>query len=433
MAEQIKSLKTGIKYKDTPIGRIPVDWEVVRLNDICDVIGGSTPSTVRKDFWNGDIPFATPTDITNLHGREISNTKQKITQEGLSSCGTRLLPAGSVLLTSRATIGACAINTKPMTTNQGFASLVCNEKAYNWYIFYEMMLRKYELQRLGSGSTFKEVSKNSLRQLNITLPPLAEQKKVAEILSTVDETIEKTDQIIEKTKEAKNWLLEILFSYGINNSKYKDHAEIGRMPEKWNVETLGNLISIKHGYAFKSQHYGSEGPILLTPGNFKKDGGLHFNERNLKRYYGGYPEEFTLLKNDLVIVMTDLSSYCKILGNPALISLSEMVLHNQRIGKVVFNDNKIDKKYLYYFFLSKRYKKTIISTATGTTVRHTAPDRIYRLKIALPPHEEQQEIVEILSSIDAELDKEVAGKNKLEILKNGLMQVLLTGRIRVKA
>ena len=170
MAEQVSSLKTGIKNKNTPIGKIPVDWEAGRLEDVCNVIGGSTPSTSKKEFWGGDIPFATPTDITNLSGREISDTGQKITLEGLSSCGTKLLPVGSILLTSRATIGACAINTKPMATNQGFANLVCNEKAFNWFIFYMMTLLKSELERLGSGSTFREVSKRNIRSLILPLP-----------------------------------------------------------------------------------------------------------------------------------------------------------------------------------------------------------------------------------------------------------------------
>lgn len=411
MAEQIKSLQTGIKYKDTPIGQIPVDWEATSLGQILTFeYGESLPGALRKK------------GKTNVYG-----------SNGIIGRHDKYLVYGPGLVIGRkGTVGAIAWSKDdfwPIDTTY-YVSARQTKEDLRWLYY---LLLSSRLEKLNASTGVPGLNRDIAYSEIIPLPPLVEQKKIAEILSTVDEAIEKTDQIIEKTKEGKNWLLEILFSYGINNSKYKANAEVGKMPEKWNVETLGNLISIKHGYAFKSQHFGSEGPILLTPGNFKENGGLYFNERNLKRYYGAYPEEFTFLKDDLVIVMTDLSSYCKILGNPALISLSETVLHNQRIGKVVLNDNKIDKKYLYYFFLSKRYKKTIISTATGTTVRHTAPDRIYRLKIALPSLEEQQEIVEILSSIDAKLDKEVTGKNKLEILKTGLMQVLLTGRIRVKA
>ena len=227
MVGQVSSLKTGVKYKKTPIGKIPVDWEVVRLGDVCDIIGGSTPSTKRKEDWGGHIPFATPTDITSLRGREISITKQSITPEGLSSCGARLLPAGSILLTRRATLGACAINsacainTKSMATNQGFASLVCSEKAYNWFIFYKMISLKRELQTLGSGSTFKEVSKGNIRSLFLAIPSPPEQKKIAEILTTVDDAIEKTTQIIDKTKELKKGMMQRLLTHGIGHKKIK--------------------------------------------------------------------------------------------------------------------------------------------------------------------------------------------------------------------
>ena len=200
------------KFKKTEIGEIPEEWEVFKLGDVCDVIGGSTPSTTKKEYWGGDISFATPTDITKLKSREISDTQQKITLEGLSSCGTNLLPVGAILLTSRATIGACAINTKPMATNQGFASLVCNEKTYNWFVFYKMMSLQSELQRLGSGSTFKEISKKSVRSLIFSLPPLPEQKQIAAILSSVDDEIEKESSHREQLEALKKGLMQVLLT-----------------------------------------------------------------------------------------------------------------------------------------------------------------------------------------------------------------------------
>ena len=402
MSEQIKSLKTGIKYKDTPIGKIPVDWEVVRLKGICDVIGGSTPSTARKDFWNGDIPFATPTDITNLRGREISDTKQKITQEGLSSCGTRLLPAGAVLLTSRATIGACAINARPMATNQGFASLVCNEKAYNWYIFYEMMLRKSELQRLGSGSTFKEVSKNSLRLLNITLPPLAEQKKIAEILSTVDEAIENTDQVIEKTKEAKKGLMQRLLTRGIGHKKFKK-TEIGEIPIEWNIESLIEVLVLQRGFDLPVQRrIKGQYPILASNGVID------------------YHQEFKVKGPGIV------TGRSGTLGKVHYIESNYWPLNTALYVKEFYNNHP---KFIYYFLQSLSTEKY----GTGTGVPTLNRNILHKIKVAIPPLDEQIKIAEIISESDAEIEKELNYRAELERIKTGLMQVLLTGRIRVKA
>ena len=402
MSEQIKSLKTGIKYKDTPIGKIPVDWEVVRLKGICDVIGGSTPSTARKDFWNGDIPFATPTDITNLRGREISDTKQKITQEGLSSCGTRLLPAGAVLLTSRATIGACAINARPMATNQGFASLVCNEKAYNWYIFYEMMLRKSELQRLGSGSTFKEVSKNSLRLLNITLPPLAEQKKIAEILSTVDEAIENTDQVIEKTKEAKKGLMQRLLTRGIGHKKFKK-TEIGEIPIEWNIESLIEVLVLQRGFDLPVQRrIKGQYPILASNGVID------------------YHQEFKVKGPGIV------TGRSGTLGKVHYIESNYWPLNTALYVKEFYNNHP---KFIYYFLQSLSTEKY----GTGTGVPTLNRNILHKIKVAIPPLDEQIKIAEIISESDAEIEKELNYRAELERIKTGLMQVLLTGSIRVKA
>ncbi len=200
------------KFKKTEIGEIPVEWGVVRIDDICEVVGGSTPSTNRKEYWNGDILWAVPTDITHLKGNIIHKTEKKITKKGLLSCAAKLLPEGSILLTSRATIGECAINFKPMATNQGFASLVCKKNVYNWFIFYRMIFVRKEFERLGSGSTFKEVSKKSIRAMKIPLPSLPEQKKIVQILGSVDEQIEKEIKHKESLEILKKGLMQVLLT-----------------------------------------------------------------------------------------------------------------------------------------------------------------------------------------------------------------------------
>lgn len=203
---------TGEKFKKTEIGEIPVDWGIAKISDICDVIGGSTPSTHNKKYWNGDIKWAVPTDITKLKGNVISETGKKITHQGLLSCGTKLLPIGSILLTSRATIGKCAVNTIPMATNQGFKNLICKNNVYNWFIFYSIRYICKDIERLGSGSTFKEVSKRSIKEIKIQLPPIPEQKKIASILSSVDNEIGNEIENKEKLIQIKKGLMQVLLT-----------------------------------------------------------------------------------------------------------------------------------------------------------------------------------------------------------------------------
>jgi len=430
MAEQVSSLKTGIKFKNTPIGKIPVDWEAVRLEDVCNVVGGSTPSTSKKEFWGGDIPFATPTDITNLPGREISDTKQKITSEGLSSCGTHLLPAGSILLTSRATIGACAINTKPMATNQGFASLVCSEKAYNWFVFYKIISMQDELQRLGSGSTFKEVSKNNIGSLLLSLPPFPEQKKIAEIVTTLDEGIEKTSQVIEKIKETKKGLMQKLLTRGIGHKEFKK-TEIGEIPVEWEVVKLGALTAT----ITKGTTPTTYGFNFIEAGiNFIKVESIDENGNFIWENIPHITEEANKALNRSILREADiLFSIAGALGRIAIVN-KDLLPANTNQALAIIRLRKISETmigYIKYYLSGPIIQGYIKKIAVQSAQANLSLTQINNFLLGLPTVHEQKQIVEILSSVDEEIEKETKNKEQLESLKKGLMQVLLTGKVRV--
>ncbi|MBC8458368.1 MAG: restriction endonuclease subunit S [Deltaproteobacteria bacterium] len=422
MVEQVSSLKTGVKYKETPIGKIPVDWEVVRLGDVCDIIGGSTPPTKRKEYWGGHIPFATPTDITGLRGREISITKESITSEGLSSCGARLLPVGSILLTSRATLGACAINTKSMATNQGFASLVCSEKAYNWFIFYKMISLKRELQTLGSGSTFKEVSKGNIRSLFLAIPSPPEQKKIAEILTTVDDAIEKTTQIIDKTKELKKGLMQRLLTRGIGHKKFKK-TEIGEIPVEWEVVKLKDIVQ-----EFYNGGTPDTAKIEYWDGDIPWITGADFENQKVNRIrrhitHEGVENSATNVipeGNLLVVTMTGVG---KVAIAPFDIAIS------QDITGIVLNQRKAIAEFLCWYLDHK--SERLRSIIQGTSISGLLRGDLESFIVPLPPVKEQKKITRILSANDDEIEKESNHREQLNLLKNGLMQVLLTGKLRV--
>ena len=176
----------------------------------------------------------------------------------------------------------------------------------------------------------------------------------------------------------------------------------------WEEKKLGDLIEIIHGYAFESVNFKTEfigtNPIVLTPGNFSEDSKLIFTEQNTKRCYGEFPDSFKFNVGDLVLVMTDLSSKMKILGKPAIID-TKNVLHNQRIGRVRFKDNTLNRDFLYYFFQTEKYLNNIKNSATGTMVKHTAPKRILSVTIFYPKSlEEQKKIVTILDDTFAAID-----------------------------
>ena len=153
------------------LGVIPADWEVVRLEDVAEVVGGSTPRRDQDEYWGGNIPWVVPSELTALRGRYLTDARESITVAGMGVAGLRIIPDGSVLLTSRATIGVVAVNAMPVTTNQGFQSLIPRSGTDNLWLYYWVSSMRHELEKRGAGSTFREVSRDSVRGLPLCLLP----------------------------------------------------------------------------------------------------------------------------------------------------------------------------------------------------------------------------------------------------------------------
>jgi type I restriction enzyme S subunit len=209
-------------------------------------------------------------------------------------------------------------------------------------------------------------------------------------------------------------------------------TEVGVIPEDWTLRSLREMLQISSGFSFKSEFFSTTGTIVLTPGNFKLEGGLYFTDRNTKRYSVCYPESTVFQKGDLLVVMTDLTPDCNLLGKPAFVETEEKILHNQRIGKLNLITKNLDKNFLYFLLLSPSYLRKIKEQATGSTVRHTSNNSIYSVVLPIPSRvEEQTAIATVLSDSDRlieSLDRLIAKKRNL---KQATMQQLLTGKTRL--
>jgi type I restriction enzyme S subunit len=180
----------------------------------------------------------------------------------------------------------------------------------------------------------------------------------------------------------------------------------------WRKCTLGDLLEIKHGFAFKGEFFSDEGErVLLTPGNFREDGGLKLKGEKEKFYSGEFPPEYILCRGDMVIAMTDLIQDAPILGSPAFIPEDERFLHNQRLGKVInLRTDEVVPKFLFYLLNTASVRGQIKGSASGATVRHTSPSRIYEVSVELPPLPTQERIADVLSAYD-----ELIGNNQRRI------------------
>lgn len=185
------------------------EWKEFELGDIARVVGGGTPDTNNRRYWNGNIQWFTPSEIGK--NKYVSNSLRTISEEGLNSSSAKLLPIGTILLSSRATVGECSINKRECTTNQGFQSLIPKENFLNEFVFYLMQTKRKELIRKSCGSTFLEISANEVRKIKIAVPTRIEQEKISKLLALLDERIVVQNRLIEDLKKLRCAIIENVF------------------------------------------------------------------------------------------------------------------------------------------------------------------------------------------------------------------------------
>ena len=202
-----KLFSQEIRFKDDNGKDFP-EWEEKRLGELADIIGGGTPDTTNLEYWNGKINWFTPTEIKQNY---VSSSIRKISDSGLKNSSAQLLPVGTVLFTSRATVGDVSISTEISTTNQGFQSFVANKDNSNIFIYYWIKMNTNEFIRRSNGSTFLEISGREIRKIKGIFPRLIEQQKIATFLTYIDKVIESKQQQIIQAEQWKNGLMQGLF------------------------------------------------------------------------------------------------------------------------------------------------------------------------------------------------------------------------------
>lgn len=204
-------------------------WEIKKLGEVCDIVGGSTPKTGEPSYWDGEHYWITPAELDG--SKYISSTSRTITDEGVKSAHLQLLPSGTVLLSSRAPIGKVAITTTPMYCNQGFKNLVCSNMLYNEFAYWFLYYNTEYLNSLGTGATFKEISKRVVEQIPIPVPPRAEQERIVEELDCLSSVIEKKREQLRELDALAQSIFYQMFGDPTTNKK------------GWEVKKLGEIAS----------------------------------------------------------------------------------------------------------------------------------------------------------------------------------------------
>lgn len=396
-------------YKNTSVGLIPSNWEVKKIKEIGDVSSGGTPDTTKLRYWNGDINWCTPTDITALKNKFLGDTKTKITEEGLKSSSAKILPPFSIIVCTRATIGKAAINTVPMSTNQGFKNIIPKNIDTD-FLYYKILSEEKGLIKIANGSTFLEVSKTDFDNFHIAVPPLPEQQKIASILSTWDVAIDNCKAIIEELKVRNKGLEQKLF----NKEFEKKHlSEIFERVTTKNSEKNQNVITIsaQRGFIKQTDFFNKIiASDILDHYTLVKKGDFCYN----KSYSNGYDWGATKRLNDFEKAVVTTLYICFRLKDK-----------NQNSGDF----------FEYYFesgILYKGLSKVANEGGRAHGLLNVTSSDFFNIKIGVPTFEEQKAIANILDKATQELKQYEQKLETLQLQKKGLMQQLLTGKVRVK-
>ncbi len=215
------------------------EWKYYRVDEFAEIVGGGTPKTDIDAYWNGSIPWLTPKDLSGYTNRFISHGERHISAEGLKNSSAKLVPAGTVLLTSRAPVGYVAIAKNEVCTNQGFRSLIPKDGFDSEFIYYVLFYNTEYLKSHATGTTFQELSGGALKNLSFQIPSLKTQKKIVKILSSLDDKIA-LNREINKTLEA---MAQAIFkSWFVDFEPFKEgefvKSELGMIPKGWEVGTF---------------------------------------------------------------------------------------------------------------------------------------------------------------------------------------------------
>lgn len=412
---------------------VPEGWSEYSLEQLGQVVGGGTPASEKSEYWGGSVMWATPTEITKLKGRYISKTVRTLSEKGLQSSSAKLHPSGTILLTSRASIGYPAINLVPMATNQGFQSIRPNEKLDIEYGYQLLLQNRPSLVRLSAGSTFLEISSKEISKFKLPIPPLPEQKKIASILTSVDEVIETTQRQIDKLQDLKKATMNELLTKGIGHTEFKAVKgwttgrieNIRLIPSSWELVYILDVAKLESGHT-PSRHipeYWGGNLGWLSLHDTKAMDVFEIEKTALKVTQLGIDNSSAriLPKHTVALSRTATVGKCVLLGNDMATS--------QDFANFVCSE-KLDPFFLMLMF---RHMQDTWKNLSGGSTHETIYMPIFKkLQIVLPPIAEQRKVVGHILSIDGQINTIKQKLQQTQSLKKSLMQDLLTGKVRVK-
>lgn len=414
------------------IGEIPALWKVMATKHLFAIVSGATPKSENPDYYDGEITWITPADY-KTEDVYVSRGKRNITELGLNSCNTSLIPSGSIIFSKRAPIGSVAINLVELCTNQGCLSCIPYNKESTKYYYYFMSMFTEQYNLLGSGTTFKEISATSFSEFKMTVPSISEQIVISDYLdrkcANINNIIEKTKASIEEYKKLKQAIITQAVTKGVRGERpMKDSGIewIGEIPEEWNDINPKALFVQRKDKA-------RQGERQLTSSQLY---GIIYQDEYMEMTGSKVvtvEKDFDILKHvevgDFVISMRSFQGGLEYSTRTGSISSAYVML--------IPNDEKVFSRYYRWLLKSSIYINALQSTSNmvrdGQAMRYSNFAQIRLLEV---PLEEQKEIADYLDEkcekIDILLDQKTRFIAELESYKKSMIYEYVTGKKEVK-
>ena len=440
----VEKYKAYPEYKDSGVkwlGKIPSNWSVIPLKRYFSIINGSTPKAGNDNFWNGDIIWITPSDLSKLTSFDIINSTRKITKSGLASCGTSIVPINSIILSCRAPIGSIGLAKVELCTNQGCKSLVPFQDSSSYFYAYVLSICTEELNAKGKGTTFLELSNDELGYFSLPKPTIKEQRNIVIFLDyetyKIDTLIKQQQQLIKLLEEKRQAVISHAVTKGLNpNVSMKDSgvAWLGAVNNNCEVLPIKYIVStpvtdgphetpkfLDEGIPFISAEAIDNGHI-----NFEKIRGyISFNEH--KKYSKKYKPQ----KEDIYIVKSGATT-----GKIAKVNTDKDFNIWSPLAAIRCCSTKIISDFAYFYFQSKEFQTAIELNWSYGTQQNIGMAVIQNLKINIPKIREQKQIIDFLNKETSSLNQLIVKANKVIALlkerRKALISAAVTGKIDVR-
>ncbi len=442
------SLPRYPEYKDSGLewlGQVPAHWDVAPLKRSFQIVGGSTPKSDKAEYWDGPVIWVSPADLSKLRSIYINDSARKITEDGLASCGTTLVPAGSIVLSTRAPIGSLAIAATSLCTNQGCKALVPNNVANSQFFAFLLLAATDELNIRGKGTTFLELSSDELGAFKTTLPSPDEQTAIATFLDRetgkIDALIAEQEKLLDLLAEKRQATISQAVTKGLNpDAPMKDSgvAWLGEVPGHWGVCSLRRVVAaIEQGWSPECHAREAEENEwgVLKAGCL--NGGVYRPSENKALPPELYPDaNYEVRIGD--VLMSRASGSPELVGSTALVSATRSgLMLSDKIFRLRLHNSMMPRYFVAA--LNSRVLRVQIENALsgGNGMANNLPQsNLLSFVIPVPPHEEQSAIADFIAAETGRLDAlKTESERAIALLKerrSALVAAAVTGQIDVR-